>query len=95
MTNVKLSNIEFKYSKEDKTFYISETQVPFDTTYILKSPTTNNEVEFTFTHSTGPEFDPDTRWIYKSDNGLKLEVCNHKLLTQLNASIYLEGKLRR
>lgn len=96
MTKVNLGDVKYNYNEETNTLSISETQVQFDTKYELVSPKTGNSKIFNFKNSTGPEFDPETRWIYECEGGtFTLEVCNHKVLTELNAQKYLEGKLNR
>lgn len=59
-----------KWSFENKVITISEKDVPFGTEYKVLSPK-GGEKEFKFTHSTGPEFHKDTKWMYKSEDGLK------------------------
>ena len=65
------------YDKDDNTFYGSEKDIPFDTSYKVVNIDTNQSRLFEFTHSTGPEFDPKTQWIYKnSDSNIRLIISN-------------------
>jgi hypothetical protein len=82
------------YNKEEKLFSVSERTVDFDTSYLLVNPETGKAVEFNFTHSTGPEFEADTKYIYKSKDGLTLEVCNDRQITSIRAEMYLAAKTR-
>ena len=95
MTIININTIPYKYDDLASTIHISERNVPFDTGYEVFNSKTGNRVQFKFTHSTGPEFDPNTKWVYESDNGIKLMVHNDKAITELNAQTYLAGKLRK
>jgi hypothetical protein len=92
MIKVVLNNIDWSFNKERNTIIISEKSVKFGTEYEIVSPKGNSRV-FTFTHSTGPEFDKDTRWVYMSDDGVVLEVCNDEKMVKVAAKQYLDGKL--
>ena len=81
------------YVKETNTFMVNERDVPFDTSYTIKNSVTGNSMEFEFTHSTGPEFEPSTKWIYKSADGCILEVCNDPEMTEIARKNYLRAKL--
>jgi len=94
MTTIIYDSKKHVYHKLQKLFSMSEKDVTFDTSYKVVNPKTNNSVVFNFTHSTGPEFDPETKYIYKSDDGLTLEVCNDKKITAIRAQNYLEAKTR-
>lgn len=90
--NINLSS-GWSYNKETSTFKVSEKILPFDTTYNIKNPATGKEMIFEFSHSTGSEFDPKTRWVYKSKGGsITLEVCNDEEMTKANAENYLKAK---
>ena len=91
MQTIDLNKIPFNYNKETKIISISEKHVPFGTSYevVGKSGTQ----KFHFSHSTGPEFDPKTRWVYTSEHGVTLEVCNDAEITKQLAQNYLIGKL--
>jgi len=93
MALIKLEKGKYAYNKDTKTFTMSEKDIPFATTYKVVSPDTGGEMEFSFTHSTGPEFAPDTRWIYKSGE-YTLEVCNDPEVTKQAAAAYLAAKTR-
>jgi hypothetical protein len=93
MKQIDLGKISFKYNKETKTFSVSEKDVPFDTSYEVIGMKTGETKQFELSHSTGPEFDPNTRWVYKCDD-MVLEVCNDAEMTKIAAANYLKGKLR-
>lgn len=82
------------YSAETRTFTVSERDVQFATEYRLINPVTGIGRVFRFLCSTGPEFEPTTRWIYETEDGLKLEVCNDPEITRTAAANYLAAKLR-
>ena len=86
---------KFRWSKADKTFYFSEKDIPFDTSYELKNPNTGNSSKFEFSHSTGGEFDPNTQWVYKGPNEMKMVVSNDPNITNQRANMYLQGKLKK
>lgn len=94
MTTIYYDSEKMKYNKENKTFDISEKNTGgFDTSYTLVNPKNNAKKVFEFSHSTGPEFDPNTKWIYKSDE-LILSVSNDKNITKISEQNYLRAKLR-
>ena len=72
---------------------ISEKDVKFGTEYNVVLPTGGNKV-FKFTHSTGPEFASDTKWMYESEDGLLLAVCNDAKMVKRAAEEYLKAKLQ-
>jgi hypothetical protein len=74
---------------------MGERGIPFGTSYVIKNPNTGGTKKFEFTHSTGAEFDPKTRWIYKSEDGIVLEVCNDEEMTKIAADVYLKAKLKK
>lgn len=39
-----------------------------------------------------PEFDVNTKWMYKSDDGLQLAVCNDANMVRAAAAAYLKAK---
>lgn len=82
------------FDKESKTFYGSEKDVPFGTIYEVENSRTGVSKSFDFTHSTGPEFDPNTKWVYKCED-LTLIICNDAQITKRNAQNYLEAKIRK
>lgn len=86
----------WELDEANRTIRVSEKIAGFDTSYTLKNPQTLIEDVFDFSHSTGPEFDPETRWVYKSKkSGLTLEVCNDAEITKLRSKAYLDHKLNR
>ena len=65
------------YNSTNKTFTMSEKDVPrFDTEYKILNIITDKGMDFKFDHTTGPEFEPDTKWVYLNSEGYKLEVAN-------------------
>lgn len=91
MVLVDLNKIKWCY--QDKVITVSEKDVPFSTEYNVLSPKGGNKI-FKFTHSTGPEFDADTKWMYKSEDGLQLAVCNNAKMVQKAVQDYLKAKLQ-
>jgi hypothetical protein len=91
---IDLNKISFAYEADRKCFVISEKDVRFATTYMLIS-TSGAQKKFDMTHSTGSEYDPNTRYVYKSEDGLLLEVCNDAEMVKTAAANYLAAKLRK
>ena len=87
---VEINTTKLKYSKKE--FHGVESDFPFATSYLLVNPTTKGKCVFVFKESTGPEFDPDTKYIYESDDGLKLIVHNQHNTTMVNKFNYIKGK---
>ncbi|MEO6305070.1 MAG: hypothetical protein ABIP51_18070 [Bacteroidia bacterium] len=94
-TLINLEKVKFIYKESTKTFTISEKEVPFATEYEILNPKTGKKETFDFYKSTGPEFDPNTKWLYANQKGLTLEVCNDKKMTEISAANYLAAKTRR
>ena len=97
MIQVNLKTIPWSFdmkTSEKGVIVISEKDVRFGTEYEVVSPTGNKKV-FKFTHSTGPEFDVNTKWMYKSDDGLQLAICNDANMVKKAAHDYLKGKLQK
>lgn len=92
MIRVVLDSIDWSFNKERNTIIISEKSVKFATEYEIVSPKGGEKI-FTFTHSTGPEFDKDTRWVYMSNDAMVLEICNDEQMVKVASQKYLEGKL--
>jgi hypothetical protein len=98
---MKISLRSFQWSLDplDRSkIHTSESQLPFDTEYTITSPKTGVEKTFKFSHSTGPEFDPNTQWVYyagSSESGdlFTLIVHNEKEITKNRAQAYLQAKL--
>lgn len=95
MFTIELNKHQYVYNESTKTFIMSEKGIPFGTKYIIKNPKTGGSREFHLSHSTGSEFDPKTRWVYKSVEGINLEICNDVEMTKLAADNYLKAKLRK
>ena len=95
MVTIIYDSTKHYFDKFDNVFMMSEKDVQFDTSYKVVNPKTNGSKEFTFSHSTGPEFDPETRWVYKNVDGFTLIVCNDKKITDKRAQMYLEAKTRQ
>lgn len=96
MTTIILTPGTYVFDAASRTFKMSEKNTKrFDTTYELRNPKTGGSEKFEFTHSTGPEFDPKTVWVYKSSTGLTLEVANDAEWTKQSLAAYLEGKLKK
>ena len=93
MYTIDLSKVRFQYIHETKTFKVSERDVPFATEYTLMNPKTNGSQIFQFSHSTGPELNSNTEWVYKSSEGFILTVCNDKTMTGIAARNCLNAKL--
>jgi hypothetical protein len=92
---IDLNKISFAYEADRKCFVVSEKDVSqFATTYMLIS-TSGAQKKFDMTHSTGSEWDPNTRYVYKSEDGLLLEVCNDAQMFKTAAANYLAGKLKK
>lgn len=96
---ISLSSFEWSLDPADSSIiHTSESQIPFDTDYVIQSPKTGIEKNFKFSHSTGPEFDPETKWIYYAGSKLEgdfftLIVHNDKDITKSRAQSYLSAKL--
>ena len=93
MTKVDLKKV--KFSVEGGVIRVSEREVSFDTKYEVISSKTNLAKVFDFTHSTGPEFDINTEWVYVSEDGIEFRVCNDRIITTTAASAYLKAKCGR
>jgi hypothetical protein len=95
MFTIELNKHSYIYNESKKTFVMSERGIPFGTSYVIRNPKTGGSRKFEFTHSTGSEFDPKTRWVYKSEDGIQLEVCNNEQMTKIAAQNYLNAKLSK
>lgn len=95
-TNIDLGRTKYKYDKDKRTFYFNEKDVKFDTDYVVSNPKSGKSLDFRFKESTGPEFDPNTEYIYvNKENNLTLIVTNDPVITQHRADSYLTAKTRR
>ncbi|MFV2015381.1 MAG: hypothetical protein ACC656_08140 [Candidatus Heimdallarchaeota archaeon] len=83
---------DFTHNKVEKKFFVSGKAVHFDTTYLVKNPKTDGQMEFKFSHSTGSEWDPATIWIFEGDLGYELHLSNDDV-TQRHQDAYLQTKL--
>lgn len=92
---IELNKYSYRYDDSRKTIIISEKGIPFGTSYVVKNPKTNGSKTFNLSHSTGSEFDVKTKWVYKSEDGISLEVCNDAEMTKIAAHNYLEAKLKK
>ena len=92
MRKVDLGSVPY-FLNTAKTVFVSEKDVPFDTGYEVRSPKTGTIKRFDFVCSTGPEFDPKTVWLYKSEDGFHFGVCNDAEITIQHAENYLKHKL--
>ncbi len=81
------------YSASNKTFYGNEREISFATEYKIINNTTNQSKIFTFSYSTGPEFHPDTKYVYICED-LRLVIANDKIITEQRAQAYLNHKIR-
>lgn len=79
------------YHKVDKTFTVSGKSVQFGTEHSLLNEKTGVSKEFKLSHSTGSEWDPNTVWVYKSEDGFLLKVSNEDV-TEVHARNYLKAK---
>jgi hypothetical protein len=93
MTTVDLKKVKFLV--ENGAIRVSEREVSFDTKYEVISSKTNLAKVFDFTHSTGPEFDINTEWVYASEDGIEFRVCNDRIMTAEAGAAYLKAKLGR
>ena len=83
------------YNPTTKTMNISEREVKFATSYQLVDVKGNSKI-FHFDHSTGPEFDPNTEWVYLCENSeITLVISSYTLLTQAAGKAYLQAKLAK
>lgn len=71
-----IQKLNIRYCKETETFHLDGNLVPFKPTYTLLNSETGREVIFRLSHSTGSEWDKNTKWIFKAVH-LTLEVSNH------------------
>lgn len=93
MTAITFDIKKHTYTEVDKKFTMSEKDVPrFDTEYKILNSATDGGMNFKFTHSTGPEFEPDTKWVYVSEEGYTLEVCNDPKMVEVAKKNYIKGK---
>lgn len=88
MINIPTKNLT--YDEKKGTYYGSEKNIKFASTYEIEDEGTLRRFEFS--HSTGPEFNPKTEWVYI--RGLKkLVIANDARITKINEQNYLNAKL--
>lgn len=92
MKNIYLFDTLYEFDKSENVIRMSELHVPFDTSYTVVTPSGKKKL-FEFTHSTGPEFVTDTKYVYESEDGQRLEVVNDERMTKEAGEMYLEAKL--
>jgi len=83
------------FDKVSKTFYGCDKNFQFATTYTIVNPKTGGRKKFDLVKQTGPEFDPNTKYIYKSEDDYTFEVSQNEQLTKERADSYLKHKLRK
>lgn len=92
---IDLGRVNYSYSEADRAFLFSEKDIPFATEYEVFNPKTGKSEIFKFSHSTGSEFDPNTKWIYWNiDKNIRMDVSNDPQMTQIAAENYLKAKTR-
>ena len=91
--NISIQKDQISYNASNKTFSVSGKRVKFGTTYTLINDLTGNTMDFNLSHSTGSEWEPGTKWVYKNENGYTLEVGNDDV-TPKHAENYLRAKTR-
>jgi hypothetical protein len=90
---VSIQRNKVSYDKNNKTFTVSGKDVRFAYSYTLVNNETDNKKDFSFKESTGSEWDPNTIWVYESEDGFILNVKNDDV-TPEHAEKYLQAKLR-
>lgn len=80
------------HSYKNKIFSIPGSGIPFDTEFELVGEKSSRL--FMFSHSTGSEWDPKTKWIYKTDDSeFELHLGNEDVTPQHQRD-YLMAKMR-
>jgi hypothetical protein len=93
MTTIIFNPNIHSWNPYQRVFTMSEKEIPFDTSYEILNQKTGGKMSFEFSHSTGSEFSPDTKWIYyNADKTVTLEVCNDPRMTKIAAENYLKAK---
>ena len=93
MAKLSIQNSKIKYDVPTKTFSVGGIGIPFGTKHSLTNEQTCGLKDFDFSHSTGSEWDVDTKWIYKSLDGYTLEIGNEDV-TQEQRDNYMNAKMR-
>ena len=92
---IKVDLKKVKFSVKNGVIRVSEREVSFDTKYEVISSKTNSVKVFDFSHSTGPEFDINTEWVYVSEDGIEFRICNDRIMTSNSSAAYLKAKCGR
>jgi len=90
---INIQKDQISFNAATKTFSVSGKRVKFGTQYTLVNELTGNTMDFDLTHSTGSEWEPETKWVYQSEEGYTLEVGNDDV-TPKHAENYLRAKTR-
>jgi len=93
MTSISIQKNNVRFFKPLKSFTVSGKEVGFATQYDLKNDKTGKSKTFNFFESTGSEWDVNTLWIYKSDDGFILNVTNSDVTEQQRQN-YFDAKTR-
>jgi len=88
---INIQKDQISYNATTKTFSVSGKRVKFGTKYTLVNDLTGNTMDFYLSHSTGSEWEPETKWVYHSGKGYILEVGNDDVTPQ-TVTEYLRGK---
>jgi len=84
-----------KMTFKNNVFFVNERDTTFDSSYDVYNPKTGKYVTFKLSHSTGPEWDPKTVWIYKNKElNLELHISQDSHVTKIRANNYLNHKLK-
>jgi len=84
----------FSFDKKTKIFKVDGKSVPFDTRYTLVNEKTNKGMDFFLSHSTGSEWDTNTKWVYKNfGEEFTLEIGNEDV-TPIHVQNYINAKNR-
>jgi len=93
MARISIQLSKVKYDSSTKTFSVKGSGITFGTVHELHNTRTNESKQFNLSHSTGSEWDKNTKWIYESVDGFILEVGNDDV-TKTQQYNYLNAKLR-
>ena len=86
---------EIPYRCIESIVYVSERDVIFDTKHDVVSPKTGRTKKFEFEYSTGSEWNDNTHWVYQSEDGYELHICNDSEMVKIRAHNYLKHKLNK
>jgi len=89
---INIQKDQISYNASTKTFSVSGKRVKFGTKYTLVNSLTGNTMDFWLSHSTGSEWEPETKWVYQNEEGYTLEVGNDDV-TSKHAENYLRAKI--